>query len=118
LQIDGTGTGNPATGYSDYASVGEYTIEGKVITVPTGIHEGLKTLANVYPNPAGDKISIQLMNPGLHTIQIVNMLGQTLHTLQTKDSLVNVDLTIYDKGIYFVTVAGAENTRTTRFIRE
>lgn len=118
LQIDGTGTGNPATGYSDYASVGEYTIEGKVITVPTGIHEGLKTLANVYPNPAVDKISIQLMNPGLHTIQIVNLLGQTLHTLQTRDSLVNVDLTIYDKGIYFVTVAGAENTRTTRFIRE
>jgi len=30
LQIDGVGTGDPTTGYSDYASLGQYTISGTV----------------------------------------------------------------------------------------
>jgi hypothetical protein len=28
LMLDGAGTGNPVTGYSDYASLGQYTVSG------------------------------------------------------------------------------------------
>jgi PKD repeat protein len=31
LRIDGVGTGDPTTGYSDYGSIGQYTISGTVI---------------------------------------------------------------------------------------
>lgn len=32
LQIDGVGTGDPNTGYTDYASLGEYTVSGSVVS--------------------------------------------------------------------------------------
>jgi len=42
LSVDGTGTGNPATdGYSDYASLGSYTISG---TIPVGTSSNVATV--------------------------------------------------------------------------
>ncbi|MEE4313602.1 MAG: hypothetical protein V2J11_03855, partial [Desulfofustis sp.] len=32
LVVDGVGTGNPSTGYSDYGSVGQYTLSGTIVT--------------------------------------------------------------------------------------
>lgn len=118
LLVDGMGTGNPLTGFSDYASLGEYTIEGKIIIAPTAIHEAIREQLSIYPNPAADQINIQLTNAGIHTIQIFNILGQTLHTLQTDESLVAINLSSYNKGVYFVTVENKEGTSTTKFIRE
>lgn len=118
LQVDGTGTGNPTTGYSDYASLGEYTIEGKVIAAPTFIHEAVQEFTSIYPNPANDRIHIQLTNSGTHTIQVFNVLGQTLQSIQTDETLVSLNLSSYNKGIYFITVANEEGKSTTKFVRE
>lgn len=119
LHVDGAGTGDPVTGYSDYASIGEYTIGGTVIAMATGVTENAKNNASIYPNPASDKISVSLANPGVtSTINVVNMIGQTLHTVQTDQQSVQIDLSTYNKGIYFITVSNASGTSTSRFIKE
>lgn len=119
LKIDGTGTGNPITGYSDYASIGEYTIAGSVVGVATGISETAKNNTALYPNPASDNITVSLNNPGIvNSVNIVNMLGQVLYSVQTDQPSLNLNLSGYNKGIYFVTVSNANGTSTYRFIKE
>lgn len=118
LKIDGTGTGDPTTGYSDYGSVGEYTIEGKVVAVSTGIEEGHQSLASIFPNPANEQINVKLNNTGMHSIQVLNMLGQTLHSVQTDEPLININVASYTKGIYFITVANATGVSSIKFVKD
>jgi hypothetical protein len=120
LKVDGTSNGTSgATGYTDYSSIGEYTIDGTVVAVSTGITEANKNNASVYPNPATENILVSLNNPGItNTISIVNMLGQSLHTVQTDQQSLNINLSEYNKGVYFVTVMNASGTSTIKFIKE
>jgi hypothetical protein len=119
LQIDGTGSGTAANGYTDYSSVGEYTIEGKVVANVTGITESGKGIAAIYPNPATDQIQINLNNAGIiNTIQVVNMLGQSLYAIQTEEPTLNINLSDYKKGIYFIHVSNANGASTAKFVKE
>lgn len=122
LQIDGTGNGTASDGYTDYASLGEYTIEGKVIPfIITALDkpEAGKKMPVIYPNPAGEQLTVKLNTPGMtNTISIVNMLGQSLYALQSDEQLLNLNLSTYKKGIYFVTVTNTDGTSTSKFIKE
>jgi hypothetical protein len=122
LQIDGTGNGTADDGYTDYASIGEYTIQGKVVPfVITALNkpEANKKNPVIYPNPATEQLNVKLNNPGItNTITVVNMLGQSLYTLQSDEQLLNVNLSGYNKGIYFITISNVGGTTTSKFIKE
>jgi hypothetical protein len=119
LHVDGTGNGTATAGYTDYSSIGEYTIDGSVVAVTTGIAESGKNNASLYPNPATENIMVSLNNPGIvNTISIVNMLGQAIYTIQTEQQSLSINLSEYNKGIYFMTVHNAMGTSTTKFIKE
>jgi PKD repeat protein len=52
IRIDGVGTGDPATGYSDYASAGQYTIAGAVPNAGTNQPPTAKASALPESGPA------------------------------------------------------------------
>ena len=119
LHVDGTGKGDAATGYTGYGSIGEYTIEGKVVATSVGIEENNKTISGIYPNPAADQLNVRLNNAGvMNTINVVNMLGQDLYSVQTDEQLININLSNYTKGIYFITVNNASGSSTAKFVKE
>jgi hypothetical protein len=119
LHIDGTASGTAANGYTDYSSVGEYTIEGKVVANVTGITESGKNIAAIYPNPATDQINININNAGvMNTINVVNMLGQSLYAVQTDEATLNINVSDYKKGIYFIRVSNASGNSTAKFVKE
>jgi hypothetical protein len=122
LQIDGTGNGTADEGYTDYASLGEYTIQGKVvpyvITALTKSEAG-KKMPTIYPNPATEELNVKLNNPGItSSISIVNMLGKSLYTIESNEQLLNINLAAYSKGIYFITISNGNGTTTSKFIKE
>jgi hypothetical protein len=122
LQIDGSGNGTADDGYTDYASLGEYSIHGTVkpylVTALTK-SEADKRVPVIYPNPATEQLNIKLSTPGMiSTISIMNMLGQSLYVRQTDEQSLNVNLSAYNKGIYFITVSNATGTITFKFIKE
>ncbi len=121
LKVDGTGDGTDSTGYTDYGSIGAYTIKGSVVALATGIakSETNKNNITLYPNPANEQINIKLGNAGItNTINIVNMLGQSLYTRQSDEQSLNVNLSAYNKGIYFITISNVNGTSTSKFIKE
>jgi hypothetical protein len=122
LQIDGTNNGTASEGYTDYASLGEYTIQGKVVPyVITALNkpETGSKMPLIHPNPATEQLNVKLNSPGMiSTISIVNMLGQSIYTLQSDEQSLTINLSAYNKGIYFITVNNTSGTTTTKFIKE
>jgi hypothetical protein len=61
-------------------------------------------ISNIYPNPANDKVSINLKNYGNATIQLFNILGQEVKTVYTTENKVEVNVSDLNSGIYFIRV--------------
>lgn len=57
----------------------------------------------VYPNPATSNITIEANINKLYTIQIINLLGETVYgTQQLQGNNINIDVGVLPKGIYIV----------------
>lgn len=66
----------------------------------------LNTLS-VFPNPASQLVSIQLdmpVNNTIKTYQVFNIQGQLVYSTSSPNYLVDIDVSNYSKGMYFVVV--------------
>ena len=82
------------------------------ISETTGIDNTDKNIAfQVYPNPAVNSASI-LLGDGYEnsTVEIRNLLGQTLLTEKINDKLTGLDLTNFANGIYLVALTQGQHT--------
>ena len=92
-----------ASGTSTDGCVGSNTLQLNV-TECTNI----KTIASkanikVYPNPNNGEFTIELTNINNSNITITNVLGQIIKT-QKAELMNQIDLNLFDKGIYFINV--------------
>ncbi len=70
----------------------------------------------IYPIPAKNYLTIQLLDNSEGTYKIVNMLGQTVKSGNVSESAVNVaDLRV---GLYIIEVNDGEEVMTRKFIKE
>ena len=58
----------------------------------------------MYPNPANDKISIQLNNNNPDYIEISNAMGQQVNVFQNKLNEVIINTENYSQGLYFIKI--------------
>jgi len=58
----------------------------------------------VYPNPAQDEIYIKLENLNANSIELVNVLGQTLMTRTVESNLTRLDVSKFVSGVYFIRI--------------
>ena len=71
----------------------------------------------VYPNPATEKLWVEIPEPGMEDLIITDIMGRSLlrkrvHTEQ----LVDVNLDTFSKGIYIITLSNNSKQYRTRFI--
>ena len=73
----------------------------------------------IYPNPAGDKLHIDAAN-GMEKLVISNIVGQEIQTIDDINSAsVEINVSSFETGIYFITVHGMNNGVATRkFIKK
>ncbi len=67
IQIDGVGTGNPSTGWTDYASLGKFTIKGTIDGITQKDYDiAIDEIKNVNSKNCGSGISpsIKILNNG------------------------------------------------------
>ena len=93
-------------GYS--AGVFEFTIKPVIyncIPLNTELNFNGSNL-NLSPNPASNIITIQLNNLDASVFNkdlvIVNALGQLVETIKVKDQMLKLDVSTYQKGIYYI----------------
>jgi hypothetical protein len=93
-----------------------------VCSIPASIHENITELEiGLFPNPSNGEINIAIsvLKPQNFTINISNTLGQNVKTLIQNNFIsgtIQLDLSTYNKGIYFVTITSETHSTTKRFI--
>lgn len=99
---------NTAHIYFDYnpAVVTNTTVNTYVTNIPTGINGQTSSdlIAHIYPNPATDKLNIAFTGAGSKSISMTNLLGQTVYRTETSEKQLSIDVSRYDKGMYFIVV--------------
>ena len=73
---------------------------------------------NIFPNPAKDKIQIQSLGFSIQLLEIYNVLGEKVYTSSNlKQQVLNeIDLSAFQKGIYFVKIDGDSKTFTRKIV--
>ena len=78
-------------------------------------------LFTIYPNPTSGLVAIDINIANQPTsVEIINELGQTLYSTVIKDCkatcIVNLDLTLFSNGVYFVKVISGRATKFQKLI--
>jgi hypothetical protein len=72
---------------------------------------------NIYPNPATERITIQY--PGMKSVTITNVIGQTIRTLDLEGkNLEVIDVSDLKDGVYMIILETANGSESSRFVKE
>lgn len=69
-----------------------------------------ESLFSVYPNPTAGRINLVLPNTSPNNVLIINSLGQNVLEIWTNSLSEKIDLTQFDKGIYYIKVSNSTTT--------
>lgn len=79
-----------------------------------GIAENNNTVS-IFPNPATTVLNVNA--EGYNTVEIVNLLGQTVYTANATSNM-QINVSNLNNGVYFVRMNGANGTATQKFIKK
>lgn len=71
----------------------------------------------LYPNPASDKLSIK-SDARIETIEIHNQVGQLVKQIAADCNVLNLNISEFDSGIYFIKVFSHDNVVTRKLVIE
>ena len=66
--------------------------------------KGIKYPVTVYPNPISHILTIEIKQPGLHSIEIISLRGQLIYSTVMDGSNKQIDMTHFRNGVYFITI--------------
>lgn len=72
----------------------------------------------VYPNPTNGKITLEHTIVGEGLISIQDLSGRVIYSEMTNQSILTLDISSLEKGIYFLTVQQGEFSKTKRIIKQ
>jgi len=72
----------------------------------------------IYPNPSNDLVTIQTGVIGTYTVEITSLNGQKLYWRNFSSNTCKVDLSKFQKGVYFITVKARDYVRTEKIIKQ
>ncbi len=78
-------------------------------------NESLVTL-NMYPNPAIDVLNISAQST-INTVEIFNVLGQKVITIQVEDTSAEINVSNLNAGIYLIKYEINNSTSTKKFVK-
>jgi hypothetical protein len=71
----------------------------------------------LYPNPANESLNIQILEGNFDEIMIFSSTGQVIKTITPKADRLNIDVSKFSSGIYFVRFTTGKLAVTKRFIK-
>jgi predicted GH43/DUF377 family glycosyl hydrolase len=90
-----------------------------VLDKTTGINDFRSTSnIRVYPNPANDLLTIETDDPGQHTIEITSLNGQLLYSTLIEGPTHQIDLSTFQRGLYFITIRSRDFVKTEKIIKQ
>ena len=78
----------------------------------------LKSNLNVYPNPAESLMMLETEIPGSKILELYSVSGQVVYSSILKKAHTQIDVSSFEKGIYFVLVTNGKSTATRKVLIE
>lgn len=98
----------------------DYYLLNDVIIGPQGITSYTNTANfSIYPNPVSDQLNINLINKGINTIKIMNIMGAEVYSIvvEGKDHC-TIDLSNLPAGMYIVNVSNSTGTSAKKIVKK
>ncbi|MFC2081077.1 T9SS type A sorting domain-containing protein [Bacteroidota bacterium] len=83
----------------------------------TGLSEYEQKKLNIYPNPTNNLLSIETDNSESLTIEIHSLNGKLFYRTKGEGPSFQIDLSSFQKGLYFITVSSRDYVRTEKIIK-
>jgi hypothetical protein len=97
---------------------GESSSTSQIVSV---INNGASTIS-LFPNPAKSVLVIEVNNLIIYTVEIIDLTGRLVYTTSENNvsgvSELSVDVSSFNKGIYYVLVKGNTSNHTSKLIVE
>ena len=71
----------------------------------------------IYPIPTNNLLTIETAQPRIHTIEITSLNGQLLYSDKMEGPTHQIDLSSFQKGLYFIRVRSRDFVRTEKVIK-
>jgi hypothetical protein len=81
-------------------------------------HSNPASSLKIYPIPADKILLIETKQTGYFSIEITSLNGQLLYTDKMEGPTHEIDLSSFDKGLYFITVWSRDYVRTEKIIKQ
>jgi hypothetical protein len=110
-------------GISSYYVTAVYTLgeslptDEFVVDILTGINENLENSLRLYPQPASEVVSIE-SDYSLESITIFNISGQQVWAQFTRDNKMEINISTFQPGVYFVNVFSHDQFITKKLVIE
>lgn len=70
----------------------------------------------LYPNPANESVSVLTDGFLIQKVELMNLAGQVISTINSNEALVNVNITTVSFGVYLVKIYAAEGTTVKQLV--
>jgi photosystem II stability/assembly factor-like uncharacterized protein len=115
INISGLGNGKywlyARDGSDNISEYKEFTITG------VGIDNILTEQIRIFPTPTSKLLTIQVAESGEFSIEIISTNGQIILSRDFTGKIYQVDLSSFQKGIYFITVRSSDHVWTEKIIK-
>ncbi len=72
---------------------------------------------SIYPNPVTNVLTISASTP-ISGVKIFNILGALVHEVKTDSQNINMDMSAYSSGIYFIKIYNEEGFTSRKIIKK
>ena len=87
------------------------------VQILLSVESNQKIMLTYTPNPVQGILTIQA-NENLRSINIINLMGQTISSQNFGQTLVHLDMSTLPSGTYFIKIQGEINQSIFKFIKE
>lgn len=108
--------GNAANGNSN--TTGDFIYTSSLSLNPgtgTGIKEAATAQVNVFPNPASNRLNLNLARPATR-LKVLDLAGRELHALENVALESQLDVSAYPNGTYFLQLEQDQTQQLKRFV--
>jgi hypothetical protein len=91
--------------------------EAGIFTLSVGLKNTLINQLKIYPNPLDNLINIEAADRGQRSIVITSLNGQQIVSKELEGTFHQLDLSSFQKGIYFITVRSADFVTTRKIVK-
>lgn len=120
MKLKGLEAGSATVYIRAESGTDEFGTQFSVEVTPAVSVPGLEEVSggiNIYPNPAGNHLTVDLQKEGIHAYLIYSASGQQVLEGILPGSSHTIDLSLLDKGMYFIKVSSPELAVTRKFLK-